>query len=75
MILTNGMSPKFWKNVHRDGLMRTYMRMFQTVRDDAHSFGHLDNVKCVGIDEFGNKYYEDFGVDRSLIRPSQQKMG
>jgi hypothetical protein len=73
--MTNAFHPKFWKMVRKDGFMRSYMRIYQTVRDYNHTGGHLDMVKCVGKDEFGNRYFEDFGVDRSLIRPTQPPLG
>ncbi len=73
--LNNILTPKFWKLVQRDGFLHTYIRPFKNIRDDQYAGGHEGPVKCVGQDDLGNRYFEDFAVDRSLIRPSQQKMG
>ena len=55
--------------------MRSYMRTFQTLRDDAYIGGHLDHVKHVGTDRFGNRYFEDWGVDGEVMRHQKQKVG
>ena len=56
------MTPKFWKLVKKDGFLRTYIRPHQTSRHPHYAGGHAGTVKCVGQDEFGNRYYEDFDV-------------
>jgi len=65
------LTPKFWKLVKRDGFLRTYIRGHKTIRNDQYLGGHEDATKCVGQDQFGNRYFEDFGVDRKLNRPTQ----
>ena len=65
------LTPKFWKLVRRDGFLRTYVRGHKTVRNDQYIGGHEDAVVCVGQDQFGNQYYEDFGVDCKLRRQAQ----
>jgi len=57
------LSPKFIKLVRKDGLMRTWMRGHKAIRETQYTGGHGDAVKCVGQDQFGNRYYEDFDVD------------
>ena len=68
------MSNKFITLVRKDGLMKTWQRGHKAVRDTQQTGGLVDAVKCVGQDQFGNKYYEDFDVDRKvqfdIFRPS-----
>ena len=59
------LSPKFWALVKKDGFMRTYTRMHAASRHSHYAGGNHAAVKCVGQDEFGNKYYEDWDVDRN----------
>jgi len=58
------LTPKFWKLVKKEGFLRTYIREHQTSRHAHYAGGHVGVVRCVGQDEFGNKYYEDFDVSR-----------
>lgn len=51
----------------KDGFLRTYIRNHQTSRHAQYAGGHAGAVKCVGQDEFGNRYYEDFDVCRIII--------
>jgi hypothetical protein len=57
------LTPKFWRLVKKDGLLQTYVRGHKTRRAAHDVGGRLGPVKCVGMDNFGNKYYEDFDVD------------
>ena len=55
------LGPKFWKLVRKDGLARALQRgkPYKLTHEKA---GFNDEVvPCVGTDEFGNRYYEDFG--------------
>ena len=58
------LTPKFIKLVKKDGFMRTWQRGHKAIRNTQLLGGHADAVKCVGQDQFGNRYYEDFDVDR-----------
>ena len=64
------LTSKFFKLVRKDGFLRTYLRGHKTIRNDQYLGGHIDAVKCVGQDHYGNRYFEDFGVDRKLKRSS-----
>ena len=57
------LTPKFWRLVKRDGFMHTYVRNLKAFRGDQYSGGHEGPVQSVGMDEFGNRYFEDFSVD------------
>lgn len=40
--------------------------------------GNSDKVKYIGMDQYGNKYYEDFDAVRKIVsyhRPQSKKMG
>lgn len=54
-------TPKFWKSVKADGLIQTYQRGHKAVMN-THTVGgnNLQRTKYVGMDQYGNKYYEDF---------------
>ena len=52
----------------KDGFLHTYIRPFKNCRDDQYSGGHEGPVKSVGSDMYGNRYFEDFGVDRKINR-------
>jgi hypothetical protein len=47
--------------------MKTYLRGHTTRRHSMYIGGLDEAVKCQGMDEFGNKYYEDFDVWIILI--------
>ena len=54
------LGPKFWKLYRKEGLMRAVLRgkIYKPTHEKA---GFTDEVaKLVGVDEFGNRYYEDF---------------
>ena len=54
------MGPKFWKLYRKEGLMRAVLRgkIYKPTHEKA---GFSDEVApLVGVDEFGNRYYEDF---------------
>ena len=59
--------PKFWKLMKRDGFMMTYLRGHKAMRNTHNLGGNLDPVKCRGMDEFGNKYYEDLDNEGFLL--------
>ena len=61
--ITMMFSPKFAKLIKKDGWLRTYQRGHKAIRNTQNTGGHADAVKCVGQDQFGNRYYEDFDVD------------
>jgi hypothetical protein len=53
-------TPKFWRSVKLDGLVQTYQRGHKAVMN-THSVGGLSTrTHYVGMDQYGNKYYEDF---------------
>lgn len=60
------LSPKFIKLVKKDGIIKTLQRGHKAIRDTQQTGGLVDAVKCVGQDQFGNKYYQDFEVDRKV---------
>lgn len=62
------LTPKFWKSISSVGYVRTKQRAGKANRNTQYLGGHEDLVKCKGQDEFGNRYYEDFTVDRFIIR-------
>ena len=54
------LGPKFWQIYRKEGLMRTLLRgkPYKYAHEKA---GYEEEVvRCVGTDEFGNRYYEDF---------------
>ena len=56
------MNPKFWQIYRKEGLMRAVLRgkPYKLTHEKA---GFQDEaVPLVGTDEFGNRYYEDFGA-------------
>jgi NADH:ubiquinone oxidoreductase subunit len=60
------LTAKFWKQVKDYGLLNTYRRGHKTGRNAHYMAGYRSDtyVKCVGQDQFGNTYYEDFDVSR-----------
>lgn len=54
------LGPKFWAIYRKDGLMRALLRgkPYRPTHDKG-GFGE-ELARCVGKDEFGNRYYEDF---------------
>jgi len=57
------LSPKFWKSIKKEGFVYTYIRGHRAVKHSQDIGGRHGLVKCVGQDQFGNKYYEDFDTD------------
>lgn len=66
--LSNILTPKFWTLVRKEGFIRTYIRGHKAERGSQYIGGHEGPVKCVGQDEFGNRYFEDFAVDHRWNR-------
>ena len=62
------LTQKFWRSIAKDGLIRTYQRAHKLSSNKQYIVGHEGLVKCVGMDEFGNKYYEDLSVDHRYHR-------
>ena len=55
------MGPKFWQLYRKEGLMRALLRG-KPYRPTHEKAGFGDELATlVGTDEFGNRYYEDFG--------------
>lgn len=61
------LTPKFWKSLKVDGLIQTYQRGHKAVMNTHTVGGNTARTKYVGIDQYGNKYYEDFDILCSLI--------
>ena len=54
------MGPKFWQIYRKDGLMKAILRG-KPLRLTHEKAGFGDELAaCVGKDEFGNRYYEDW---------------
>lgn len=53
--------------MQKEGFIRTYIRPHQNTNHSHHAGGHHGAIKCVGTDEFGNKYYEDWTVGRKIF--------
>lgn len=60
-------TPKFWKSLKVDGLIQTYQRGHKAVMNTHTVGGNTARTKYVGIDQYGNKYYEDFDLLCSFI--------
>ena len=59
------MGPKFWQIYRKEGLMRAVLRgKPQRPTHDKGGFGE-DLAPLVGVDEFGNRYYEDFSPNKN----------
>lgn len=54
------LGPKFWKIYRKEGLMRTLLRGKPYKHTHEKAGYEEEVVRCVGTDEFGNRYYEDF---------------
>lgn len=63
------LTPKFWIHLRREGFVKTWTRGHKASRHSHYIAGNRTDgyAKCVGEDDFGNRYYEDFDVDRNLI--------
>lgn len=54
------LGPKFWEVMRKDGVMRAVLRG-KPQWSHPHEAGGWDELApLVGIDELGNRYYEDF---------------
>ena len=51
---------KFWKIFRKEGIMETLKRgkIYKTYPHEKG--GWVDAVRCVGTDEYGNRFFEDF---------------
>ncbi len=61
------LTTKFLRHIKREGWLKTYTRGHRASRM-SHYIGAMRSdyyVKSVGQDEFGNRYYEDFDVNRN----------
>ena len=56
---------KFWQSVKRDGWLLTYTRGHKAVMNTHMIAGNQHRAKMVGMDQYGNKYYEDFDAIRN----------
>ena len=43
-----------------DGILQTYQRGHKAVMNTHTVGGNSDRTRYVGMDQYGNKYYEDF---------------
>lgn len=59
-------TPRFWKSLKFDGLIQTYQRGHKAVMNVHSVGGNSENTRYVGMDEFGNKYYECFDAERTF---------
>ena len=54
------LGPKFWQIYRKEGVMRAVQRgRPHKLNHEKGGYGE-ELVKCVGTDEYGNRYYEDF---------------
>ena len=79
------MNPKFWQLYRKEGLMRAVLRGKPSRPTHDKAGFQSEAVPMVGMDEFGNRYYEDFGgcnknqrrfveyAEHSSIFPTQVK--
>lgn len=63
------LTPKFWIHLRREGFVKTWTRGHKASRHAHYIAGNRTDgySKQVGEDDFGNRYYEDFDVDRKLF--------
>lgn len=59
-------TPRFWKSVRVDGLLLTITRGHRAVMNTHSVGGNSERAKYVGMDQYGNKYYEDFDAARNM---------
>jgi hypothetical protein len=59
-------TPRFWKSVKFDGLLMTYQRGHKAVMNSHSVGGNSEKARYVGMDQYGNKYYEDFDAIRTF---------
>ena len=64
------LSDKFWNIMRKEGVMRAVLRG-RPQRHHPHDVaGYEELVECAGVDEYGNRYYEDLthhGIDNCLF--------
>jgi hypothetical protein len=53
-------TPRFWKSIRFDGILQTYQRGHKAVMNNHSVGGNSALTKYVGMDQYGNKYYECF---------------
>ena len=58
-------TPRFWKSLKFDGLIMTYQRGHKAVMNSHSVGGNSEKTRYVGMDQYGNKYYEDFDALRT----------
>lgn len=61
------LGPKFPKIMRKEGLMRAILRGKPNKMHPHEKAGWDEAVRCVGIDEVGNRYYEDFTHHSSFL--------
>lgn len=54
------LSPKFWEIMRKEGVMRAVLRAKPYRTHPHEAAGYIDVAPCVGTDEYGNRFYEDF---------------
>ena len=57
---------RFWKSIYTDGIILTYTRGHKAVMNNHTVGGNSEYTKYVGMDQYGNKYYQDFDALRML---------
>lgn len=61
-----------------DGALLTYTRGHRAVMNTHNVGGNSERTKFVGMDQFGNRYYEDFDAvrnDQLYSRSKSKEMG
>ena len=61
-----------------DGALLTYTRGHKAVMNTHNVGGNSERTKYVGMDQYGNKYYEDFDAvrkNRLYLRSQSKEMG
>lgn len=56
------LSSKFWLAVKKEGALKAYIRGHRAIRSSHMIGGHESLVREVGMDQYGNKYFEDWDV-------------
>ena len=60
------LTKKFWKSLKKDGFLLSYTRGHKAIMHSHSVGGYGNNTKFVGLDQYGNKYYEDFDAYRKI---------
>ena len=61
-------TPRFWKSLKTDGALLTYTRGHKAIMNNHSIGGNTERARHVGMDQFGNNYYEDFDAVRTSIK-------